>query len=138
MRVIFLDMDGVMNGIRHWPLKAPRQWIDPATVVRLNKITKKTGANLVISSTWRRFWDVKEILKDAGVKGTVIGETPFLPSSPRGCEIIEWLSQRHDVEKYIILDDDSDMGDVLDALVQTPWEEGLQDCHVTEAIAKLS
>jgi hypothetical protein len=127
-----------MNGIKHWPLHASRQWIDPTTVVRLNTITKKTGAVLVITSTWRRFWNVELILKEAGVKAAVVGETPFLPSLPRGCEIIEWLSQHPDVKKYVILDDDSDMGDVLGALVQTQWEEGLQDKHVIEAIVKLS
>lgn len=138
MKVCFLDCDGVMNGIKHWPSHASRQWIDPTTVVRLNAITNKTGAVLVITSTWRRFWNVEKILRDAGVTAAVIGDTPFLPSSPRGCEIIEWLSQHHDVEKYVILDDDSDMGDVADALVQTQWEEGLEDHHVVEAIAKLS
>ena len=136
--VIFLDCDGVMNGIKNWPQNAGRDWVDPKSVVRLNKLTKRTKASLVISSTWRRFWDVPKILKQAGVEAPIIGETPYIPSMPRGCEIKAWLAEHGDVNKFIILDDDSDMEDLTDHLIQTGWDLGLQDRDVERAISRLS
>lgn len=136
MKIIFLDIDGVMNNIRKWPKNAGRRWIDPSAVRRLNKITHATTSAIVISSTWRRFWNVKQILEAAGVRGNIIGSTPFLPSEPRGSEIQLWLS-KHGAEKFIILDDDSDMGNLMDALIKTKWDVGLQDIHVKKAIARL-
>lgn len=131
-------MDGVLNGIKNWPENAGRNWVDPKTVVRLNKLTKKTGASLVISSTWRRFWDVPSILKKAGVVAPIVGKTPFLDSKSRGCEIKAWLAQHREVNKFVILDDDSDMDDLTDYLVQTGWDLGLQDRDVDVAIRKLA
>ncbi len=137
-KIIFLDADGVMNGIRNWPLTgAPRWWIDPKAVTRLNNLTKRSGAKLVISSTWRRFWDVPSILKRAGVVAPVVGETPYLPGRERGIEIRAWLSQHPDVESYVILDDDSDMGELVDHLVLTDWDLGIQDKHVEMAFRRL-
>jgi hypothetical protein len=135
--VIFLDADGVMNGIRNWPENAPRNWIDPRTVERLNQITTRTGAKLVISSSWRLFWDVKDILKKAGVTGTVIGETPYLAGRDRGTEIQSWLAD-HRVDNYVILDDDSDMGELVDRLIQTDWDLGLQDKHINQVVIRLN
>lgn len=137
MTICFLDCDGVLNGIRNWPPNAGRDWIDPKTVVRLNKLTKRTGASLVISSTWRRFWDVPAILRKAGITAPILGETPYLKSMSRGCEIKTWLAEHGEVKKFIILDDDSDMDDLTDHLVQTEWDLGLQDKHIEDAIRKL-
>lgn len=136
MKIIFLDIDGVMNNIMTWPKNAGRQWIDPKAVKRLNKITQTTGSVIVISSTWRRFWDVELILKKAGVTAEIIGTTPFLASEERGSEIGRWLS-RNGAEKFVILDDDTDMGYLSPALIKTEWDEGLQDRHVKKAIARL-
>ncbi len=136
MKVIFLDIDGVMNNIHKWPKTAGRQWIDPVAVKLLNQITEATGAVLVISSTWRRFWDVEKILTKAGVKAKIVGRTPFLSSQPRGYEIESWLA-KYDTDKFIILDDDTDMGNVGYALIKTQWDIGLEPCHVKRAIAKL-
>jgi len=136
MKVVFLDIDGVMNNIRRWPKKAGRTWIDPMAVRRLNKITHATDSVIVISSTWRRFWNVKKILQQAGVRGSIIGSTPFLTNEPRGSEIQKWLA-KHGAEKFVILDDDSDMGNLREALIKTKWDVGLTDFHVKKAIARL-
>lgn len=136
-KVIFVDCDGVLNGIRNWPENSGRDWVDPKAVTRLNDITKRTGATLVISSTWRRFWDVRTILKRAGVTGQIVGETPYLPGQERGAEIKAWLDDNR-VDSYIILDDDSDMGELVEHLVQTDWDLGLQDRHVETAVIRLN
>lgn len=64
MKIIFLDIDGVLNHEDFYrerfekryddgAIEHPYSEIDPKTVQRLNKIIEETGANIVISSTWR-------------------------------------------------------------------------------------
>lgn len=133
MRVVFLDCDGVMNGIRRWPPNAGRYWIDPEAVERLNRLTRPVNARIVITSTWRRFCDVPALLKAAGVEADVAGQTVFIPNAERGDEIAEWL-QHCAVEGFVILDDDSDMGNFTAFHVLTDFGVGLQDPDVDKAL----
>ncbi len=53
MRVIFLDIDGVLNcKSTPNPRKLP-YIIDPSLLVRLKQLLTLTDANVVLSSTWR-------------------------------------------------------------------------------------
>lgn len=152
MLIIFLDMDGVMNSLRwHDEFKEkhgrgpaairPLESIDPAAVKRLNWIISATGAKLVISSSWRHGYkqvEFREILQSAGVRGEMIDFTPTrLNVSERGGEIDAWLSKRDDVERFVILDDDSDMEPHMEHLLKTSWKEGLLDWHAQVAIKVL-
>lgn len=137
MKVVFLDMDGVMNGFLLWPETAGRLWIDPACVARLNAITDASGAVIVVTSTWRRYTRVPALLKRAGVTAPVIDMTPDLHEHSRGAEIQAWLDGAPDVERFVILDDDADMDHLLPSLVRTPFEHGLRDEHVTKALEVL-
>ena len=54
-KVIFLDIDGVMNSVNTRP-QDPRgliDFLDPRNVSVLNAIVEATGAVVVVSSTWR-------------------------------------------------------------------------------------
>lgn len=57
MKLLFLDIDGVMNSITRSVVYG--QWsysaggIDPVAVKLLRKIVSETGCSIVISSTWR-------------------------------------------------------------------------------------
>lgn len=100
---------------------------DPRCIDLLNYLTDKTGAKLVVSSSWRNGRTVEELqqlFKTVGITGTVIDKTPRLrfghegyeKSVPRGCEIKAWLEKNKGIlgvkfskAKYVILDDDSDM-----------------------------
>mgnify|MGYP005857029319 CR=1 FL=1 len=127
-RIIFLDIDGVMNHAIYFKRrkegKFERDPIDPECVQYLNRIIAATGAKVVISSTWRMHYDIEymqTILDQKGFEGEVIGETPDVYSShkynaPRGCEIKDWIKKHVERDNYdltyrrfIILDDDSDM-----------------------------
>lgn len=150
MKIVFLDIDGVLNH-ELWAKERfyrkqqenesdeefNRNFFDPNSVSLLNHLTNKTGAKIVVSSSWRigRSTDeLRELLKSMGVEAEVIGKTPLLSferikykttegeereydySVPRGCEIKAWLEMHKGVlgdkiskVKYIILDDDSDM-----------------------------
>lgn len=138
MKVIFLDMDGVLNNAE-W-MKArdtdpdvkeeDRRWvgmIDPAAVEVLNEIVAKSGAKVVVSSTWRLIHppaDMQRFLEARGFKGEIIGSTPrsALRDCQRGDEIKRWLDQHEEVTEFVALDDDSDMGAVRDRWVRTYWQ----------------
>jgi hypothetical protein len=128
VRVIFLDMDGVMNSHRSITEEyesrrsgnSPRgittcHWMAPYHVEPLNRIIRDTGAKVVISSSWRlsnSSSKMQKFLQAAGVECEVIGQTPYedkpmngFPSlyggSPRGSEINSWLIQHSEVESYV-------------------------------------
>ena len=156
VKIVFLDMDGVMNsasfikrtgGIRGREGKYPEvEWwasqIDPDTVKRLNQIIEDTGAHIVISSSWRigaPLEHLQEILLHVGVNAEVIDVTPGMPYDERGDEICAWIKDCSEaVDSFVVLDDSDDMGAVLDNLVRTDYETGLLDEHVEKAIAMLN
>jgi hydroxymethylpyrimidine pyrophosphatase-like HAD family hydrolase len=118
MKIIFLDIDGVLN---NYGTRKDND-IDPKNIEVLNNIVKNTGAKIVVSSTWRRHHTIEslsKILIEAGLIGEVISFTPSLRSDGilRGNEIYEWMNKNEDVigcrrsdfNEYVILDDDSDM-----------------------------
>ncbi len=153
MKIIFLDVDGVCNSgdflwtDEHHALDQSdeQNWFDPAAVARLNRIIEVTGAVCVLSSTWRilhRLPEVRGFLSKAGFTGDLVDYTPG-GGGPRGPQIRAWLDEtkelgRWEVKSFVILDDDSDMGDLMPRLVQTSFQHGLQDEHVEAAIAMLN
>ena len=52
MKVLFLDIDGVLNGHEKHP-DSPYTTIRPDCVRRLNRVIKATDCKIVISSAWR-------------------------------------------------------------------------------------
>ena len=162
MRVIFLDIDGVLNhcdtispsptGAE--PLPIP---IAPECMARLNRLIAETGAKIVISSSWRKFarWqDLGPALMRHGLIADVIGETPDLVNDAvwldhwqtrregapftyerleRGWEIREWLAAHPEVTAFAILDDCSDMDELKPWLVLTHPNDGLDDPDVERA-----
>lgn len=139
MKVIFLDIDGVLNNevfvnafwaickqvdLKRSQAKALHKIVMrddygnlfcPTATNMLNYILEETGAKIVISSTWRFMGEkeIKQMWIDRGLKGEIIGVTPHLPSRLRGQEIEDWLewykSENQDDIQYVIIDDDKDM-----------------------------
>lgn len=153
-KIIFLDFDGVMVNHKSWYVRHEgHATADPPCVEALNRIISETGAAIVVSSTWRigaRVTEMRKILSQWGVVGTVIGYTPRLQkhvglitvSQPRGSEIHAWLDeQKHYqgiIESFVILDDDGDMEPLKDRLVQTKFEVGLTMADAEKAISILA
>jgi hypothetical protein len=106
-------------------VRASRDWelddIDPKAVGFLNNLITKTGAKIVISSTWRGSHtrpELQRILEARGFIGEIIDYTPHLNQDcVRGNEILKWMKDNekllgksyHEFETYVIFDDDSDM-----------------------------
>ena len=107
MKVIFLDIDGVLNN--HNSLRDGVQ-IVPEKVLLLKNICKSTNARVVISSSWRNMYTLEMLefaLFCAGLgRGRVIDKTRKEYDNLRGNQIQEWIEDNH-VEAYVILDDDS-------------------------------
>lgn len=147
MKIIFLDVDGVLNN-SSW---ATRMWnegvrvyaedmLEDRAIRLLKQIVDATGASVVITSTWRNSAAQMTHLLDQLAYFSIrpIAVTPRL-NKERGDEISAWM-QRYDgyIESYVILDDDSDMGEHMDHLVQTSFKYGLQHEHVKRAIEILN
>ena len=137
-RVVFLDIDGVLAPIRRWDRYGD---LDPACIQVLNEIVARSGADVVVSSTWRHgktVAELQEILEAEGFTGFVLDKTPTgAPGADRGEEIAAWLAE-HAVVGCVIIDDHADMGELRTHLVQTQPSRGLQAADVPRALAMLT
>lgn len=136
-RVLFLDIDGVLNSKQSRDLAI---FLEPSRIQLLNNILEQTKCEVVISSTWRLKNGpllLEELLTLAGYKGYILGYTPTIPNRERGSEIKEWLA-RHPTEKFVILDDNDDMGNLFPYLVKTTFDEGLTETKAQEVIKKFN
>ncbi len=127
MPIIFLDIDGVLNCASTTQQFQDVVGIGPKKVVILNRILEKTGAQVVLSSTWRFDQDWRTALARAGLPmDRFIGVTDRMKSRIRGEEIQQWINDHGPIDRYTILDDDADFlpGQPL---FQTTWEYGLTD-----------
>lgn len=154
MKIIFLDIDGVLNSHRFFKERheknAERHFngdyieyklgdIDLKSMVHLNDLLQKTGAKIVVSSTWRKSFSVKqlqELFRRVNLQGEIIDKTATL-NTIRGLEIAKWLETRPEVESFVIIDDDSDMGDLKRFLVKTTFDDGITEDTVAKAVALL-
>ena len=110
MKVIFLDIDGVLNNTASL---VEAVHLLPEKAILLQRLITATDAKIVISSTWRvgrTPAQIQEYLYFIGCwNATVVDFTPALPGV-RGHEIQTWLdSGVTNVESYVIIDDDDDM-----------------------------
>jgi hypothetical protein len=151
VKVIFLDKDGVLTTLqdvyaaeRHQykfrSLKFAACEINPARVKHLNAIVAATGAVVVVSAVLRLSYTVpqlRRILRMCGFEGRVIDKTPHL-GGRRGRDIRAWLDANPGVESYVIIDDDSDMGQSMPRLVKTKLRHGLCAKHIAPAVRLLN
>ena len=150
MKVIFLDIDGVLNSVAYNRMRSMEDgFIDKTRLPILKEIVDATGALVVLSSTWKRHWE-KEYL-DCDFIGRQLIETFFLGDieiydktpnkSTRADEIRAWLSEHDDVESFVILDDIFfGWGELAYNLVRTDERigRGLENVHKIKAIEILN
>ena len=100
VKIVVLDFDGVLNSTAYQVRRnaGGRLGLDPEAVVRLNRLIADTGAEVVVSSTWRLQRTRQQLqteLDAAGFRGIVRGattkKTTKMPDGtyarPRGLEI---------------------------------------------------
>lgn len=148
MKVLFLDIDGVVNSQdttnfkELWPL-------DKYMAFLVGKIQLYTDCEVVLSSSWRHHPDAVAIVEKNIVK--LLDKTPRVnwdgnirtargrewPHELRGDEVNAWLEKHPEVTKYAILDDDNDFYDDQ-PLFKTSFKTGLTDEIAQQVIEYLN
>jgi hypothetical protein len=143
MKVIFLDIDGVLCTTRAHVAYATgllMRHYDPTCTRILARLCRETSAKIVLSSTWRLTFNLSHmdaLLMNAGFEDVPWHQawrTPDLSTSrmygdltdtKRGDEIERWMSQHGRPERYVIIDDDTDMLESQKPyFIQTDTHEG--------------
>ncbi|WP_160672122.1 HAD domain-containing protein [Clostridium sp. C8-1-8] len=124
MKIIFLDVDGVLN-TEGFLNDNPGVAIDYWKISILKYIIKKTGALIVMSSGWRLWFDdnmmpteaysqqLYDIFRENRLE--IYDKTPDFStdeirerktfSHVKAKEIVAWLEDNKDIEKYVVIDD---------------------------------
>lgn len=100
MRVIFTDIDGVLNP--HWRKKWKK-----SSISLFNKICIEFNLHPVITSSWRVSHskeDLQNIFTEQGINVIIHDYTPVIPQSARGIEIKTWLDNNI-CEDWVVIDD---------------------------------
>lgn len=154
MKVIFLDIDGVLNNQFSKSRCGYFIGIDNDKVKRLKGIVDATTAKIVLVSSWKVDWERvdKDSQNNIGnyldrklkrERLSILDKTSD-QGMDRGKGINDWIS-RHSVETWIVLDDeifdDYEKMEIMQHLVKTDYSNengGLQSEHVSKAIEILN
>jgi hydroxymethylpyrimidine pyrophosphatase-like HAD family hydrolase len=136
IKVLFLDIDGVLNTDRQqWhcqmncitPIDEFGYEFDHKAVDNLATILEETGAEIVISSSWKflGLQTLQKMWEDRKLPGTILDITP--DGKSKGWEIDEWLMEcESQVNRYAIIDDENDiLPKQLNHFVQTNYQFGI-------------
>lgn len=154
MKVLFLDIDGVLNSqawMRAWYAEhgvccgsgGDHEMLDPVAVTRFNRICAVPDVKVVLSSAWRILNSTNHMTRLLWQRGLdrkyrIHDKTPS-GGGHRGTQIDQWLKMVGPlVTSFVILDDSSDMEPHMDRLVRTDCMVGLQDADVEAVIRMLN
>lgn len=121
---------------------------DPECIMNLKQIVDATGADIVVTSSWKDIMGYEKILemwKARGLPGFLMDVTPTC-SNRRGEEIASWLdiftkNSGREEFRYVILDDlgeDNFNEDQIPHLVRIDNYDGLTDLAAGRAIIILN
>jgi len=184
MKVIFLDHDGVICLSTEWGgrMKKQKEWggrklsmtalempveyrfdnFNEKAINVLNEILEETGAEIVVSSDWKRWADVKEMGKYYESKGIIKKPIAFTDSilyddyeafpwhrnwdleQTRSLEISQYLGQNPHITHWVAIDDlnmslkkEGDIEWGLKNFVLTPKNnEGIKQSGIKEKVLK--
>lgn len=140
MKVLFLDIDGVVNCKTTTQRHRGYIGIDPYMAFLVGRIALRTNCKVVLSSSWRNSKEgIAEVERCVVPLHGTTGNEPHDPTRPpgiencqRGREIQRWLTANPEVTHYAILDDENDMLPEQQLhFFKTTWERG-----ITEEIAE--
>lgn len=149
MKIVFLDFDGVLNSRNYIRAHGHGALIDPSRMVLLKQIIDATGAQIVLSTSWKAHWDadpglcdhtgkqINRIFSQFGL--SILSKTPSLPTR-REREIIAWLDAHPEVSDFVVLDDELlDNRQLRGRFVKTvAYKDGLDEECVSLAISILN
>lgn len=161
MKFIFLDIDGVLNCESTKDRCGVFTGIEDQKVKKLAQIVAATGAEIILTSSWKYDWDkipekcdrhgdyLNEKCAKYGIRIKDKVDLGF-NTNLRGRELVFWMVlkiafQKEMVESFVILDDEEfDYSEVFACkgrFIKTSFygkNGGLQDSHVREAIRILN
>ena len=118
MKIIFLDFDGVMDTSYYDHILSKEgkpgndeygAVFDPYCIHNLKRIIDETGADIVVSSSWKYMMSYQDFLnmwKDRGLPGFITDVTPNpVDRRKRGDEIDAWIEECKTECQYVIIDD---------------------------------
>ena len=135
MKVIFLDIDGVLNCKQTANPRELPYVVDRRLLARFKRLLDRTGAKVVLSSTWR--YDPAGLFSAKRWGIPFIGVTPDMPKRPRRDEIRAWLKKHPKVTRFAVIDDEDDELDEL-PLFQPSAATGLTDKIVRGVVKYLN
>lgn len=147
MKIIFLDIDEVLNSITsavaNHALGTAEQFselrLDMVSVGLLKLLCDRTGASIVITSSWRKKhtvkWFVTMFRRIGWADAPIIDKTVITAGGVRGVEIKMWLNKNPGVINYVILDDGDDiLFSQRTKFVRTTQLDGFRLRHVLKAL----
>lgn len=143
-RIVFLDVDGVLNSERFFRenkigkkrFPTYEEMLDPAAFKLLSGLVNGTGSKIVVSSSWREIPEAFKVLEKVLDFFSLphIGVTPTLVKKCRGAEVQAWLEENKFCGHYVIIDDTPDFYSYQQPFyVQTSWALGLTPQKVAKA-----
>lgn len=158
MKILFLDLDGVVNTAIDFSSKNrdsehTDKWGHDLSLIRselvalVDEVCRRTGAKIVFSTSWRYGNTpayLHRLLVEKGFTGEHAGETPHPETleqayQGRGDEVHAYLNQHPEVETFAIVDD---MGEdafplLVHRFVQTSLATGITREHVERLVEVL-
>lgn len=155
MKVIFLDVDGVLNTLfTRVRLDNGVVFVEDKFLLFLKEMCDKTGAKIVLTSSWRKGWfdldkgksntndaldfiALRDKLLEFGIE--LFDKTPCILDSQRGLEIKQWFEDNNNlcVESFVILDDMAIVRPFNRFFMQISCAEGLREKHVRKVVKML-
>ena len=143
MKVLFLDIDGVVCLHKDKDWDNEEEIFDAACCRKLQEIVSATGCKLVLSSSWRLFPEsIRSMFrqfKPFGItRENFLGRTPL--RGERGDEIMAYLKKRPQIETFVALDDERFYSRAFpqDRLILTKPESGITENVKNACIRKLN
>lgn len=153
INIVFLDIDGVLNGLKTKDRCGLFVGIEAAKVLMLKKIVDESNSKIVLVSSWKEGWykdlDKKQYQDELAnyldyklsVANLEIYDKTKPDSGRRAKNIKQYIKDLNDkgifVQKYVILDDeelDYVKENLDEYLVYTDYKIGLQEYDVEKAI----
>ena len=160
MKIVFLDIDGVLNTSYTKEMFQGFTGIDSACLHFFSDFFKKANeieaTEVVLTSSWRLgetkdgnpvmdgYWYVYDTLKSVGI--TLFDVTPVCYKGGRGSEIAKWLIDHKDLDitGYVVLDDVLHTSfrtlGLTKRMIRTSWSKpngGFTQKHIERALETL-
>lgn len=157
MKLIFLDIDGVLNSERFYDNNKDMDFylqpFDPLSIACLKRIVEATDAKIILTSSWRGGWskDPSKNHTEGNILNrvftsydlTIFDKTPNLSTRIRPLEVLAYMkSCNFPIEEFVVIDDHDfqwKQYHMAHRFVQTDFKDGgLMDKHVEPCIKILN